>query len=102
MSRPKCFVCAYDPETKELDEIVSTGQEPQIVRVPGTYWHGFKAIGDELAWLLYFMNRLYNYDDPDEERRPWNDPVIALNSINGGTDDTRVGKPWNWNHPPYK
>jgi dTDP-4-dehydrorhamnose 3,5-epimerase len=38
-------ICAYD-ETKELDEIISTGESLQIARVPGKYWHGFKAIQD--------------------------------------------------------
>ena len=28
-------ICAYDDETRELSEIISTGQNPQIVRVPG-------------------------------------------------------------------
>jgi len=90
-------ICVYDPESKELDEIISTGQELQVVRVPGKYWHGFKAIGNETAWLLYFVNKLYNYNYPDEERRPWNDPKIVPKSINDRTDDLRASKPWNWN-----
>jgi len=94
-------ICVYDPKSKELDEIISTGQEPQIVRVPGKYWHGFKAIGNEPAWLLYFVNKLYDYNDPDEKRRPWNDPKIIPKSINGRTDEPRVSKPWNWNYPPH-
>ena len=36
-------VCAFDEKTSELNEAVSTGQIPQIVRVPGHYWHGFKC-----------------------------------------------------------
>lgn len=95
-------ICAYDDETKELSEIISTGQKPQIVRVPGKHWHGFKAVGNEQAWLLYFVNRLYDYKNPDEERRPWNDPTIIPKSINGRTDDPRVGKPWDWNYSPHK
>ena len=76
-------ICAYDEEIKELNEVVSTGQDPQIVRVPGHYWHGFKVISNETAWLLYFTTKLYNYDDPDEERRPWNDETLIPESING-------------------
>lgn len=95
-------ICAFDDETMELDEIISTGEVPKIVRVPGKYWHGFKVIGNEPAWLLYFINRLYDYANPDEERRPWNDPKIIPKTINGKTDDPRVGKPWNWNYPPYR
>jgi dTDP-4-dehydrorhamnose 3,5-epimerase len=43
--------------------------------------------------LIYFVNKLYNYDNPDEIRRTWNDPIIPT-SINGRIDDPRVGKPW--------
>lgn len=95
-------ICAYDDETKELSEIISMGQNPQIVRVPGKYWHGFKALGTEQAWLLYFVNELYDYTNPDEERRPWNDPNLIPTTINGRTDDPRAGKPWDWNYPPHK
>lgn len=95
-------ICAYDDETKGLDEIISTGQIPQIVRIPGKYWHGFKAIGNEHAWLLYFVNKLYDYEKPDEERTPWNTPTIIPSSINGRTDDPRVGKRWNWLAVPFK
>ena len=95
-------ICAYDEETKELDEIISAGQDPQIVRVPGHYWHGFKVISNETAWLLYFTTKLYNYDNPDEERRQWNDRTLIPESINGKKDDPRVGKPWSWLAIPYK
>jgi len=95
-------ICAYDEEKKELNEIISTGQDPQVVRVPGHYWHGFKVISNETAWLLYFTTKLYNYDNPDEQRRIWNDRTLIPESINGKKDDPRVGKSWDWNYPPYK
>lgn len=95
-------ICAYDEKTEELDEIISTGLDMQVVRVPGNYWHGFKVLGNEPAMLLYFTNNLYDSVNPDEERRPWNDPTLLSKSINGKTSDPRVGKPWDWNHPPHK
>ena len=95
-------ICAYDDEIEELDEIVSTGENLQVVRIPGHYWHGFKVTGDERAYLVYFVNRLYDYENPDEERRPWNDKTIVPKSINGIEDDPRVGKPWDWFYLPYK
>ena len=39
-------ICAYD------DETVSTGEILQVVRIPGHYWHGFKVVGDEKAFLV--------------------------------------------------
>ena len=95
-------ICAYDENTQELAEIISTGENPQIVRVPGHYWHGFKAIGVEPAILVYFVNKLYDYENPDEIRRPWNDPSIIPKVINGRTDDPRCDKPWDWFYPPHK
>ena len=95
-------ICAYDEESKELDEIISCGDNPQIVRIPGHYWHGFKAIGVEPVMLIYFVTKLYDYKNPDEERRPWNDPTIIPMSINGKRNDPRVGKPWDWFYPPHK
>ncbi len=95
-------ICAYDAESEELDEVVSTEYDTQIVKIPGIYWHGFKVISDEPAWLLYFVNRLYDHDKPDEVHRPWNDPTIVPRSINGRSNDPRIGKPWDWALPPHK
>jgi dTDP-4-dehydrorhamnose 3,5-epimerase len=94
-------ICAYDDQTQELDEVTSAGENPQVVRVPGHYWHGFKVLGNEPASLVYFVNRLYDYKNPDEVRRPWNDPSVVPASINGKSDD-RCGKAWDWFYPPYK
>lgn len=95
-------ICAFDESTREIDEIVSTGENIQVVRIPGNYWHGFKVMGNKTAWLLYFTTRLYDYQNPDEERRAWNDKTIIFKSINGKKDDARIGKPWDWKHPPHK
>ena len=86
-------ICAYDEKTGQLDEIVASEHKLQIVRIPGHYWHGTKTIGNKPSLTLYFVTRLYDYSDPDEERRPWNDPTII---------DPRTGKPYDWNKPPHK
>ena len=86
-------VCAYDDrvdsKTKgQLDEIILNSEQIQIIRIPGFYWHGTKCIGDEPSMVLYFVTKLYNYKNPDEERRPWNDPSII---------DPRTGEQYDWN-----
>lgn len=91
-------ICVYDDregsKTRgQLDEIVSSGERLQVVKIPGFYWHGTKALGDSSSVLVYFTTRLYDYNNPDEERRPWNDPKIV---------DPKTGKPFDWNKPPYK
>ena len=86
-------ICAYHEETGELNEIINSSEKLQLVRIPGNYWHGFKSIGSEKAVVIYFVNRLYDYKTPDEERRPWNDPKII---------DKKTGVVFDWNRPPHK
>ncbi len=45
------------------------------------------------ALTVYFVIKLYNYQNPDEIRRPWNDPKIVPTEISGKKDYPRVGKP---------
>lgn len=89
---------AYDdrkdsPTKGKLVEIVASEKKPQIVRIPGFYWHGTKTISSQPSLTVYFVTKLYDYKNPDEERRPWNDPTIT---------DPRTGEPLNWNKPPHK
>lgn len=86
-------ICAYNDESQVLNEIVSSGERLQIVRIPGKYWHGFKNVGVRTATVIYFVNRMYDFVNPDEERRPWNDQSII---------DGRTGKPFDWNKVPHK
>jgi dTDP-4-dehydrorhamnose 3,5-epimerase len=95
-------ICGFDDESSELTEIISAGSDLQVVRMPGHYWHGFKAVADEPTLLIYFTTNLYNPTDPDEERRGWDDPTLIPKTINGKTSDPRVGKIWDWNYPPHK
>ena len=95
-------ICAYDDETRELDEIISAGDNPQIVRMPGHYWHGFRVVGNEPATLVYFVNRLYDYSSPDEDKtamgRSCNCPQIDQWKIH----DPRCNRPWDWRHLSFK
>ena len=95
-------VCVYDEQTKEIDEIILTNEKPQILRVPGKFWHGIKILGIEPSLTITFTTKLYDYSKPDEVRRPWDDKNIIPNSINGNVNDKRVGKPWDWFLPPHK
>jgi dTDP-4-dehydrorhamnose 3,5-epimerase len=95
-------ICAYDQETRRLVEIIGSGQKPCLIRMPGGYLHGTKNVSDEPSLLIYFVNRLYQYQDPDEIRIPWNDPGIVPLEINGNKNDPRVGRPFDWFYPPYK
>ena len=95
-------IIAYDEHTGKMAEVIATSKKPMVVRVPGKYLHGTKTISNESSLLLYFVNRLYDYEKPDELRRPWNDQTVIPSEINGKTNDPRVGKPWNWFLAPHK
>jgi len=91
-------ICAYDdkpdsPTKGQLDEIISSEEKVQCVRIPGFYYHGFKSIGSEPALVVYLTTKLYDYTDPDEERRPWDDKSII---------DPRTKKPYDWNALSHK
>jgi dTDP-4-dehydrorhamnose 3,5-epimerase len=95
-------ICAYEEETGKLAEVIASSEKPTIVRIPGKYLHGTKTVSNEPSLTVYFVTRLYDYKNPDEIRRPWNDQKIVPTEINGKKDDPRVGKPWDWFSPPHK
>jgi len=90
-------ICAYDDRhgstNGKLVEIIASSLKPRLVRIPGIYWHGIKTVSSEPSLTVYFVTRLYDLQDPDEERRPWNDPRVV---------DPRTGQPFDWNYPPHK
>lgn len=95
-------ICAYEEGTGRMVEVIASANKPAVVRVPGHYWHGTKTVSPEPSLTVYFVTKLYDYQNPDELRRPWNDPAIVPTEINGKKDDPRVGKPWDWFRPPHK
>lgn len=95
-------ICAYDGDSNRLAEVVGSGKKPTLVRIPGHYWHGTRTVSSKPSLTVYFASRLYDYKNPDEERRPWNDPKIIPSEINGNKNDPRVGKPWDWLYPPHR
>ena len=66
------------PTEGELNTFVIGEHNQKVIRIPGECWHGFKAIGDEQAMLINFPTNLYDYDDPDEERLPYDTDRIPL------------------------
>ena len=40
-------------------------------------YHGFTAVGTLPAAIINLPTELYDYDNPDEYRRPWDDPEIG-------------------------
>lgn len=55
---------------QEVNEFVIGEHNQRLIRIPGDCWHGFKVVGSDEAILINFPTKLYDYDDPDEERLP--------------------------------
>jgi len=77
----KIKLCIYDGRKEsstygELNEFIISDKEPRIIRVPGLYWHGTKCLDAEGSLVIYCMNRLYDYENPDEERIASNSKII--------------------------
>ncbi|GAA0240840.1 cupin domain-containing protein [Haladaptatus pallidirubidus] len=62
----------------ELNTFIIGEHNSKVIRIPGDCWHGFKNVGDEPAFLLNYPTELYNYNDPDEERLPYDTEKIPL------------------------
>jgi len=95
-------ICALEEKTGKMAEVIASGEKPTLVRIPGQYLHGTKTVSPEPSLTVYFVTKLYDYKNPDEIRKPWNDQTIIPTEINGKKDDARIGKPWDWLLPPHK
>ena len=91
-------IVAYDGDKEsktygKIVEVVASEDKFQIVTIPGHYWHGTKTLGNNPSLTMYFVNNLYDYKSPDEERRAWNDASIK---------DPKTNLAYDWNLPPHK
>ena len=48
---------------------------PGVVVIPPPLWHGAATVGHEPAGLLYYVTHAYNPAEPDEDRRPADEPA---------------------------
>ena len=72
------------PTCGETQSIVCGDLKPLAVQIPPLVWHGFAAVGAELALVLNVPNRHYDADAPDELRRPLEDPSIPFDWFSKG------------------
>lgn len=66
------------PTAGQTQTLVIGVLNPCLVRIPPYVWHGFMAVGDETAVVLNLPTETYNYEHPDELRRPLHDPDIPF------------------------
>jgi dTDP-4-dehydrorhamnose 3,5-epimerase len=62
---------------EELQEIFIGQDNPCLVHIPPGVYHGWKGISPGESLTINLVTEPYNYLQPDEIRRPWNDPEIG-------------------------
>jgi dTDP-4-dehydrorhamnose 3,5-epimerase len=53
-------------------------QNRALLAIPPGIAHGYRVLGNEPALLLYHATRPYDPSTPDEERIPYDDPIIGF------------------------
>ncbi|MFQ5986889.1 MAG: dTDP-4-dehydrorhamnose 3,5-epimerase family protein, partial [Thermoplasmata archaeon] len=67
-----CYDNREDSKTKgAVDEFFPGEQNPLLIKIPPGVLHGFKAVGPEPVYLVNLPTRLYNHEEPDEYRVPY-------------------------------
>ncbi len=64
------------PTRGAVMEVVAGETNPVLVIIPPGVYHGFTPVGAAAAHVLNVPTELYNYDAPDEIRRPYDDPAV--------------------------
>jgi len=67
------------PTYKKINEFFFGEKNPILISIPPKIWHGFKAMGGEKIMVLNVPTELYNYNEPDEYRLPYDSDEIDYN-----------------------
>jgi dTDP-4-dehydrorhamnose 3,5-epimerase len=77
MAKVVLYDARPDSSTKgEVNEFFLGERNNILVKIPPGVLHGYKTIGVEPSLLLNFPTELYNRQQPDEYRLPWNSPEV--------------------------
>lgn len=79
-----CKVGLYDmregsPTRGQAEAHYLGEHNPIALHIPIGVAHGYRTVGTEPSLLINFPTELYNREEPDEYRIPWNDPGIPFN-----------------------
>lgn len=67
-----------DSDTKgETNEFFIGEYNPVLVKIPPLVYHGWKCISDEESLVINMTSFVYDYKNPDEHRKPYDDPEIG-------------------------
>jgi dTDP-4-dehydrorhamnose 3,5-epimerase len=65
------------PTKGETQTVVLGFPDQSLLVIPPGVHHGFTPVGDQPAFIVNVPTELYNYSEPDEYRRPFDDPEIG-------------------------
>ena len=60
----------------EVTEVFLGEHRPVLVHIPMGVYHGWKCISEQEAYIVNMPTELYDYDDPDEHRLPFDTDEI--------------------------
>ena len=64
------------PTQGEVSEFFIGERKPCLIKIPPGVVHGFKGVGQKVALIVNVPTELYNYEDPDEYRLPYDTDEI--------------------------
>lgn len=64
------------PTHGEINEFFMGDMNQILLKIPPLVMHGFKAIGTEPAYVINCPTEVYNYEQPDEYRLPYDTTEI--------------------------
>lgn len=68
---------AYDSHEKHVNlDLVVDSRDPYLIVIPKGLYHGFQNIGSTDAFILNIPDKVYNRENPDEQRcSPYSDSI---------------------------
>ncbi len=67
------------PTHGEASELYLGDNNNIVLKIPAGVAHGYKTVGVEPSLLVNFPTELYNREEPDEHRLPWDTDQIPFN-----------------------
>ncbi len=64
------------PTRGRTEEFFIGEHNPALVHIPPLVLHGWKCISEDESVVVNIPTETYDYRNPDEHRRPWDDPEI--------------------------
>ncbi len=64
------------PTYRQVNEFFIGDRNPCLIKIPPLVVHGFKGIGQDVTLVVNVPTELYNYDEPDELRLPFDTAEI--------------------------